>query len=644
MGIEHLYDAYSPTGDMISFICCVTLLLIIKWVLFFSKDTKFFLLKMALHFILVGTFVNVLFYEQLDVIGRYPVIVFTLRTIYHTCFSSCIYLFALYLKSMMNLNGKLEISVSYFTRILFVVCLVMDALSPITKFGFYREGDLWYDPIISPYNIFYVLIMLIILAMMVKYAHRLVKSVHNCLVATTIILVIIMAYSAYANINTFTSFTYVLPIMVVMVLLHSKPFDDKTGSLSTDSFGSFVNESIKKGHSFDYLILKLNLHSLDQMSDELGKVLNSFWQESFKDALLFRIEHDEFVLAIPRNNRNGNTENKVRHLIQDDFPRFYSKYQLDYKIIFLNDIDFIRSDIDLKNMINYVLITMKDNTTVISDNKLKEQLRLMRSIKKVLEDIEIQGDLDDPRVLVYCQPIKNIKSGRFDTAEALMRLDTPENGIAAPYLFIPLAEYYGHIHALTRVMLNKVCKQIKQLESEGYKFDRISVNFAASEIKLDSFCDEILEIIRSNGIEPGKIGIELTESQNESDFNIVREKISVLKEAGMTLYLDDVGTGYSNLDRIVKYDVDVVKFDRFFLLESEKNPKVAKMMNHLSEAFKDLNYKLLYEGVETEENELLCLRCRADYIQGYKYSKPIPIEDIRNFFSKGVISYYSPES
>jgi len=128
--------------------------------------------------------------------------------------------------------------------------------------------------------------------------------------------------------------------------------------------------------------------------------------------------------------------------------------------------------------------------------------------------------------------------------------------------------------------------------------------------------------------------IELTESQTEGDFLIINQKMKVLRDAGMTLYLDDIGTGYSNLDRIVCYDVDVVKFDRFFLLEAEKSSKIVKMISHLSQAFRDLDYKLLYEGVETKEHEEICMNCGADYIQGFKYSKPIPIEELRSFFEK----------
>jgi len=277
---------------------------------------------------------------------------------------------------------------------------------------------------------------------------------------------------------------------------------------------------------------------------------------------------------------------------------------------------------------------MGENKMVLVDEKRREELRKIRAIMDNLEDIVSKKDLNDPRVLAYCQPIRNMKTGRFDTGEALMRMSIPDHGMVMPYLFIPLAENMGIIHELTKIMLNKVCTQIRELDGAGYQFKRISINFAASEIRSDRFCPEVLGIIRQNGVDPSRIGIEITESQNEGDFEIVKSKMRELREAGMTLYLDDVGTGYSNLDRIVRYDVDVVKFDRFFLLEAEKDSKVEKMLEHLSQAFKDLEYSLLYEGVENEENEALCMKCGADYIQGFKYSKPIPIEELTNFFEK----------
>ena len=76
------------------------------------------------------------------------------------------------------------------------------------------------------------------------------------------------------------------------------------------------------------------------------------------------------------------------------------------------------------------------------------------------------------------------------------------------------------------------------------------------------------------------------------------------------------------------------QFDRFFLLEAERNMKISKMITHLSQAFRDLDYKLLYEGVETQEHEDLCMSCGADYIQGFKYAKPVQIKELRSFFDK----------
>lgn len=240
----------------------------------------------------------------------------------------------------------------------------------------------------------------------------------------------------------------------------------------------------------------------------------------------------------------------------------------------------------------------------------------------------------DDRVLVYCQPIKNTQTGKYDTAEALMRLSIPEQDVVTPDLFIPLAEAYDYIHTLTKIMVSKVCRQLKQLEEEGYVYKRVSVNFAASELRERNFCSDILGLIQSNDINPSKIGIELTESQNENDFKLAKEKISQLKEAGMTIYLDDFGTGYSNLDRILKLGLDVIKYDRSILLAAENDVNASFMLQHFAEAFKQFGYQLLFEGVETGNQENLCCSWDADYLQGFKFSKPIPIELLRDYFEK----------
>ena len=634
MSAEQLVANYTPVGDGISILTCLVLLIIVARVLYFSKDVKFLFLQRSLHFIVLGSAANIVFFIVAKQFSEHVTLLIVLRDLYHISFMICQYCFIYYLKEMLTVKDRFITVVTYLTRTLFVAAIVMDALSPITKFGFYYENGAWSDTMASPYNLVYLYTVLLLMIMLVAYSKRLIRSLRSCLMATEILIGIVMIYQGIRNINSLTSFTYVLPILVVMILLHSKPFDDKTGALSAKSFESYVKQKYKSGKKLDYMVLKLYFSDLEPLPDEIGKALNSFWHKLLIDAVLFNIDFNTYVLAIPQNPLNGDTRKKVLSLINDTFGKYYSIYQIPYKIIGLFGLDFIENVGDFIGITKYMMVTMEENKIVIADDKKKEELRLLKTIRENLEDINKIGDLDDPRVLVYCQPIRNLKTGKFDTAEALMRLTIRDKGIIMPYMFITLAEQYNCINSLTKIMLNKVCKQIKSLEKDGYVFERISVNFTASDIMPEKAVENILEIIRHNDVNPSLIGIELTETETESDFMIVKSRIEALRKAGMTVYLDDVGTGYSNLDRIVRYDVDVVKFDRFFLLEAEKDDKIVKMMSHLSEAFRDLNYKLLYEGVETEDNEKLCVECGADYIQGFKYSKPVPMEEMRNFFEK----------
>lgn len=634
MSTRDLIANYTPAVDIVSLIICAILGYVIERVLFFSNDKKFVYLKRAVAFILFASFDNIAFYMVINYCGNATVVIFALRIFYHLMLLLALYTFLLYMKEMIDVKRKIEDMFMYITRILFTICFVLEMLSPYTKLGFWGENGLWYDPVISPYTCFYVYAYAMLYLVLIFYSKRIIRFVRICLGITGTVVAAIMLYQAICNINTYTSFTYVLPIFVVMILLHSKPFDDKTGALNLASFDNYIQQKAKQSVPVEYISLQLNISMLDSLPDELGKVLNSFWHSTFKEALSFELSRGAYVLAIPKVKKNKDVSKKIDKLVNEVFTGYYEQYHLPYKLIVLSELDFIENAADVIGIVKYLSTTIEENTTLRVDDKRRNELRTMKQVKETLADIERQGNMDDPRVKVYCQPIRNMKTGEFDTAEALMRLSMDGVGIVPPYMFVTMAEEYGYIHTLTKIITNKVSKKVKELENEGYRFLRISVNVTATDINIDGFCEEMVSIIKGNGVDPSKIGIELTESRNDSDFMILKEKMKKLRKAGMTLYLDDIGTGYSNLDRIVQYDVDVVKFDRFFLLEAEKSDKIVKMMTHLSQAFKDLEYTLLFEGVESEEHEKLCMACGADYIQGFKYSKPVPADELRLFFEK----------
>lgn len=106
-----------------------------------------------------------------------------------------------------------------------------------------------------------------------------------------------------------------------------------------------------------------------------------------------------------------------------------------------------------------------------------------------------------------------------------------------------MAERHDYIHTLSKIILNKTCRQIKRLEQEGYQIDRVSVNFSILEFRRKEFCKDVMDIIRQNEIPYEKVAIELTESWNETEFDNIKNTITSLQKLGIKFYLDDFGTG-----------------------------------------------------------------------------------------------------
>jgi len=365
---------------------------------------------------------------------------------------------------------------------------------------------------------------------------------------------------------------------------------------------------------------------------EIQQVIRAFAHEFFKGAVLFQISSGRMALVI-RNDKNPDYQEGGRRMLENFF-KAYSKFHLDYKIVYLPMEDEISAKHDYLRFIQFVEKSMDINSVMLAGEQEFADFHRMNYVLSQLEDIKKKGDLNDPRIEVYCQPVLNIATGKYDTAEALMRMKLPETGMVFPDVFIPIAEENNYIHTLSMIILFKTCLHIKKMLARGYYVQRISVNFSVSELRDPTFCEDVNRIIHDVGIPHEKIAIEITESQNESEFRFVKERINELREDGIKFYLDDFGTGYSNFERIMELPFDIIKFDRSLVIACGSDKKSEKMVSHLAGMFAAMDYAVLYEGIENEADEEKCIRMSAKYLQGYKYSKPIPIEDLTNWFDK----------
>ena len=323
-------------------------------------------------------------------------------------------------------------------------------------------------------------------------------------------------------------------------------------------------------------------------------------------------------------------EQKIRSIFEAFYP-LYETFHYDYKIVIGESLDEISQRDEYVNYIRTVHRSMAECTVHRIDAEDVREFNHNEYILKELTDIYRKGNLDDPRVLAYCQPVLNVNTGEYDTAEALMRLNLEKTGIVYPNQFIHLAEEQGYIHMLTEIILHKTCHAIRLFTEAGYEIKRISVNVSVPELKDENFCSDI---ISKNGISGDKIAIELTESQNEGDFMLIKQKIDELKKHGIKFYLDDFGTGYSNMERIMELPFDIIKFGRSLVLASGVDDRSKKMVESLAQMFSNMNYSVLYEGVEKDSDEDMFKGMAATYLQGFKYSRPAPIVNLKEYISR----------
>ena len=195
-------------------------------------------------------------------------------------------------------------------------------------------------------------------------------------------------------------------------------------------------------------------------------------------------------------------------------------------------------------------------------------------------------------------------------------------------------EEYPCIFDLGNWILRTALKDIGRIRDKIPHFFVI-VNISAAQLSRKEFRDSVMTILKETGARPEELCLELTERCRDLDVTFLKNEVNFFHSKGIKIALDDFGTGYSNFDRILSLKLDVVKFDRSLLLMADQDANSRFMLDYFSTAFERLGYKVLYEGVETDAQEELCIISHADYLQGYKFSKPIPIEELPRFLTRG---------
>ena len=216
------------------------------------------------------------------------------------------------------------------------------------------------------------------------------------------------------------------------------------------------------------------------------------------------------------------------------------------------------------------------------------------------------------------------KTGKRIAAEALVRLRDDNGSLIRPDLFISMAEQEGYIVRLGEQVLAKVCRFIRDNDMEAMGIRWINVNLSPVQFMSRDVPSRFAEILKEYGVDESMIHLEITE-QSMIDFSLLRDQITGLYNNGFEFSLDDYGSGYSNLSRVRQYPFTNIKIDMEVVWNYCKEKDM--LLPALVDGFKKMNLSITAEGIETEEMAGAMKEISCDYLQGYYFSQPVPMDE-----------------
>lgn len=613
---------YSNIGDIFTIIVCIVLFFVLHMT-YVQKNKRLMFIKLALCNLIYASTFNMIFnhyIEKLPIASHKDIMTtYLTHNIVQISLIIELGLFIFYIYDLVNYHNKIS---NAFIIVLTAVFSILELTSIKTHVGFYINDEKVYQyGVTNIFLVWYIIFLSIFTITIISKNRVIINKIYFTVGITFFISILIMFFQYVKNIETFTNFTFLLPIMVIIFIFHSNSYNTNFGALDRTALANSINDLKKKNKSFAFVYIKIpnfNEIATDNKTTQDYKQFTKYMQ--YRN-YLFRYNDDTFVMTF---------DNDFDYeLMEKLFNDLHSKYQMSHNVIIILNNTICNTLVDYIDLCEDIEKQANSSFYILNNDDLINFSKILK-IKKELEDIANQKNFNDERVLVYCQPILDTKLNKFTTAESLMRLKLDGLGIIYPDVFIPLAEKNNNIHILTCIILNKVCKFIEN----NPEITRISVNFSMYEITNPKFYHDIYNIISKYHFDLNKLGFEITETVEANDFDIINDTLQRFRNLGIKIYLDDFGTGYSNIEHITKIPIDIIKFDRSLVISSGQSEKSKYIVSNMSDIFYNTNYNILYEGIEDNNDEYRCMGMNAEYLQGYKYSKPIPIEELSKFINQ----------
>jgi diguanylate cyclase (GGDEF)-like protein len=254
-----------------------------------------------------------------------------------------------------------------------------------------------------------------------------------------------------------------------------------------------------------------------------------------------------------------------------------------------------------------------------------------RALERLALENMLRKAISHREFVLFYQPVADMKTKNIVGVEALIRWKHPELGLLSPAHFISAAEISGLIIPIGDWVLHTACKQLRQWHKRINGDLTVAVNLSARQFQQPNLVEQIAEVLEEAELDPEFLELEITESNAMQNAENTTYTLRELKGLGVHIAMDDFGTGYSSLNYLKRFPFDILKLDQSFVREITTDPSDAAIATAVIQMAHSLNLKVVGEGVETEDQFAFLMKQNCDYIQGYLFSPPLPVEELETY-------------
>lgn len=409
--------------------------------------------------------------------------------------------------------------------------------------------------------------------------------------------------------------------------------DNITGILCRAAFYMEAEEIIKKNTDRKYVAVLVDMDNFKQINEKYGiavgdKVLGIIGSiqtmafEKFSGMTLHGYFYADFFISLWEKDLLCADE--FYDFIFEKFDDMLSEYKMSFHIGMCEVED---SESDISKVCDHALIALRvckkqlNNRYEWYDKSFSDMAEEERELYADMKVALVNGEF-----VPWFQPQYNYVTGALKSAEALVRWVHPVKGLVSPAKFIPFFEKNDLIYELDKCVWEKTCMYLRKWIDVGLNISSVSVNVSRRDLFKPDLVETFKNYLKKYDLKPSMLHVELTESAYVEDSEQLIEVVRQLQEMGLSVEMDDFGSGYSSLNMLKEVPVDFLKLDMGFMSKSGNQGKGGKILSAIVRMAHHLDLRVIAEGVETKQQAdyLKSIGCR--YMQGYFFSKPLPLE------------------